>query len=110
MAGGWLAGEVGTSKKSLVCHLASPDCLIVSLPFQLTVEPSLAQNYPRSLEKQKVGRRTWKICSRPSQQKQEKLCKYQPSGKYSQIQSFNCLCWTSSLPSGFYRLMSDCQL
>ena len=51
MVGGWLAGEVGTSKKSLVRHLASPHCLIVSLPFQLTVEPSLAQNYPFSLEK-----------------------------------------------------------
>lgn len=50
MVGGWLAGEVGTSKKILAHHLASPHSLIVSLPF-LTVEASLAQNYPCSLEK-----------------------------------------------------------
>jgi len=57
MVGGWLAGEVGTSKKNLARHLASPHCLIVSLQFQLMVEPSLAQNYPCSLEK----RNGWQV-------------------------------------------------
>jgi len=71
MTGSWLAeGDLALPKKSLASHFAFPDCLLVSFPFQLTFQPSLAQNCSCILEKWIGGHmHMWKICSGPSQRK-----------------------------------------